>query len=86
VFEFGGALLRLSAVEGWTPHAHTVFGFALKDMSATVKALTARGVEFIVYPGFGQDANGGGKTPDGNLKVAWLNDPDGNSLSLTEVG
>lgn len=86
MFEFGGAPLRLSTVEGWTPHAHTVFGFAVKDVSATVKAVTAKGVELIVYPGFCQDADGVWKTPDGKVKVAWFNDPDGNNLSLTEVG
>jgi catechol 2,3-dioxygenase-like lactoylglutathione lyase family enzyme len=83
-FDVGGAPLRLSTIEDWKPHAHTVFGFAVKDIAATATALTAKGVKFIVYPGFGQDANGVWTSPDRAAKVAWFNDPDGNNLSLTE--
>lgn len=86
VFEVGGAPLRLSAVADWKPHAHTIFGFSVADIKATVTALTAKGVKFITYPGFGQDADGVWKTPDGAVRVAWFNDPDGNNLSLTQFG
>lgn len=84
VFDVGGSPLRLSAVDGWTPHAHTVFGFAVADIHAAAKALAAKGVTLIVYPGFGQNADGVWTSPDGKAKVAWFNDPDGNNLSLTE--
>lgn len=84
VFALCGAVMRLSTIENWTPHEHTVFGFEVSDISASVRALIARGVKFIVYPGFGQSEDGVWTSPDGAAKVAWFNDPDGNNLSLTE--
>jgi catechol 2,3-dioxygenase-like lactoylglutathione lyase family enzyme len=84
VFALNGAVMRLSTVGDWTPHAHTVFGFEVEDIGAATKALKAKGVAFIVYPGFGQSDDGVWTSPDGAAKVAWFNDPDGNNLSLTE--
>jgi hypothetical protein len=43
-------------------------------------------VTFQIYEGFGQDADGVWASPDGGAKVAWFHDPDGNGLSLTQVG
>ncbi len=84
VFELNGAVLRLSTVGDWTPHAHTVFGFAVDDIAKTAGVLKRKGVKFIVYPGFGQSDDGVWTSPDGAAKVAWFNDPDGNNLSITE--
>ena len=86
VFGLNGAVMRLSTIADWTPHAHTVFGFAVDDIAASVSALSAKGVKFIVYPGFGQSDDGVWTAPDGGAKVAWFNDPDGNNLSLTQFG
>jgi catechol 2,3-dioxygenase-like lactoylglutathione lyase family enzyme len=86
VFALSGAVMRLSTIENWTPHAHTVFGFEVTDIAVSIRALTAKGVKFIVYPGFGQSEDGVWTSPDGAAKVAWFNDPDGNNLSLTEFG
>jgi len=85
VFDVAGAPLRLSTVEGWKPHEHTIFGFAVDDIKAAVANLTKKGVKFITYPGFGQDADGIWTTPDGAVRVAWFSDPDGNNLSLTQL-
>lgn len=85
VFDVGGAPLRLSTVADWTPHAHTVLGFNVPDITAAVAALTKNGVEFLRYPGFDQDEDGVWSSPDGAARVAWFNDPDGNNLSLTEM-
>lgn len=84
VFELNGAVLRLSTVGDWTPHAHTVFGFAVDDIGAAAGALGRKGVKFIVYPGFGQSDDGVWTSPDGAARVAWFNDPDGNNLSITQ--
>jgi catechol 2,3-dioxygenase-like lactoylglutathione lyase family enzyme len=84
VFQLSGAVMRLSTIENWTAHAHTVFGFEVTDIAASVRALSAQGVKFIVYPGFGQSDDGIWTAPDGATKVAWFNDPDGNNLSLTQ--
>jgi catechol 2,3-dioxygenase-like lactoylglutathione lyase family enzyme len=86
VLGLDGAVMRLSTIADWTPHAHTVFGFEVADIAAAMRALSAKGVTFIVYPGFGQSADGVWTSPDGKAKVAWFNDPDGNNLSLTEIG
>ncbi len=84
VLGLSGAVIRLSTINDWTPHAHTVFGFEVEDIAGTMRILTKKGVKFIVYPGFGQSDDGVWTAPDGNAKVAWFNDPDGNNLSLTE--
>lgn len=64
---------------------YTVFGWESADVEADVAALTARGVEFVRYPFFGdaQDAQGIWAAPGGD-KVAWFKDPDGNVLSLAQ--
>jgi hypothetical protein len=56
------------------------------DIAEAVRALVARGVTFLMYDGFGQDAAGIWTAPDGSAHVAWFNDPDGNNLSLTQNG
>jgi catechol 2,3-dioxygenase-like lactoylglutathione lyase family enzyme len=84
VFALNGAEMRLSTVADWTAHAHTVFGFAVDDVAADMSALTMKGVEFEIFPGFGQDANGLWAAPDGKVRVAWFKDPDGNLLSLAQ--
>jgi catechol 2,3-dioxygenase-like lactoylglutathione lyase family enzyme len=85
VFDVGGAPLRLSTVPDWKPHAHTVFGFEVEDIAATVDALVGRGVKFERYPGFKHDERGVWTSPDGAAKVAWFLDPEGNNLSLAEL-
>ena len=47
--------------------------------------MPARGVAMTIYPGMGQDALGIWTSPDGAAKVAFLADPDGNGLSLTQA-
>jgi len=84
VFDIGSVPLRLSTVPGFAPHDHTVLGFDVEDIAASVKALGAKGVTFNSYEGFGQDALGIWTAPDGAVRVAWFNDPDGNVLSLTQ--
>ncbi len=86
VFNLSGAVMRLSTIEDWKPHKHTVFGFEVADIAATIRSLKSKGVDFIVYPGFGQSDDGVWTSPDGAAKVAWFNDPDGNNLSLTQFG
>lgn len=83
-FELAGTALRLTTVPGWTAGAHTVLGWEVPDLNAAMAALKTKGVEFLVYPGFGQDADGVWSAPDRKVKLCWFNDPDGNNLSLTE--
>jgi len=85
VFDLAGTTLRLTTVQGWTAGAHTVLGWAVPDIRVEMARLKAKGVEFLIYEGFGQDADGVWSAPGGVVKVCWFNDPDGNNLSLTEM-
>lgn len=78
--------LRLTDLPGHVAGGHTVIGWHVADIRASVAALRSKGVEFRIHEGFGQDADGVWASPDGGAKVAWFADPDGNVLSLTQFG
>ena len=84
VFDLNGTMLRISAVKEFTAQAHTVLGWEVPDIVASVKTLAAKGVLFTVYDGMGQDEMGIWSPPGSTNKVAWFLDPDGNNLSLTQ--
>src|ERR1700681_506611 len=58
VFNIGGVTLRVSTVADFTPHEHTILGFNVPDVAATVKALREKGVVFETYPHFNHDEMG----------------------------
>ena len=78
--------MRLTDVPGHVGTGHTVLGWHVADIRAAVRALAAKGGTFRIYDGFGQDADGIWASPDGGARVAWFTDPDGNLLSLTQLG
>jgi catechol 2,3-dioxygenase-like lactoylglutathione lyase family enzyme len=84
VFDLNGTMLRISTAAGHVAQPHTVLGWDVPDIAATVAALSDKGVVFTIYDGFGQDECGIWTSPGGGAKVAWFKDPDGNVLSLTE--
>ena len=84
VFDMNGTMLRISTVSNHSPPAHTVLGWDVPDIAATVRVLSAKGVKFTIYEGFGQDELGIWKAPGSSNRVAWFLDPDGNNLSLTQ--
>jgi len=71
VFNIGGVNLRVSTVADFTPHEHTILGFNVPDVAATVIALREKGVTFNIYPGFNQDDLGICNVPGGTVRVAW---------------
>lgn len=83
VMKSGHTMIRVTAVDGWSPQPFTVLGWTVPDIEVEVSALTEAGVRFRHYDGMGQDERGVWTTPGGD-KVAWLVDPDGSLLSLTE--
>lgn len=85
-YDLAGTLLRLTAVEGHTASPHTVLGWQVDDIAATVDALAEKGVTCAVYEGFGQDARGIWTDPASGTRIAWFFDPDGNNLSVTQFG
>ncbi len=85
VFNSGGVTLRVSIVPDFTPHEHTILGFNVPDVAATVKALREKGVTFNTYQQISQDALGIWTAPGGAVRAAWFKDPDGNVLSVTNA-
>ena len=84
VFDAGGTMLRVQKVEAMTPSRHTVLGWNVSDMGAALAELGGRGVTFERYGFIPQDERGVWTT-DGGAQIAWFQDPDGNTLSLTQL-
>ncbi len=85
-FDMGGLTVRISDVEAHAGGPHPVLGWTVSDIRAAAEALAAKGVVFTIYEGYGQDDLGIWTAPDGSARVNWFTDPDGNVLSLTQVG
>lgn len=86
VYDLGaGAIMRLTPCRGWEPHEHTVMGWTIPDIGATMAELRGKGMEFLIFDGTGQDDEGLWESDDGAIRAAWFQDPDGNVLSLTQV-
>ena len=83
VFDVGGSDLRVAPIPSTAPGEHTVMGFAVADVDATIASLRASGVRFERFHGFPHAENGTVISPDG-AKVAWFRDPDGNILSVVQ--
>lgn len=84
VFRVGGALLRVTKVDSFEPQPFTVLGWAVPDISSSVRTFTDRGVAFTRYVSLDQDALGIWTAPGGD-RVAWFRDPEGSTLSLTQL-
>lgn len=84
VLRSGDVMLRVTAVGAFTPQPFTVLGWEVDQIDLHVARLTALGVRFNRYEGLVQDENGVWGAPGGD-RIAWFLDPDGNTLSLTEL-
>ena len=84
VYDMNGRSLRISTLKDFEPQQHTVLGWGVPDIAATVKVLMAKGVSFNRYPGLEHDELGIWTAPGSTAKIAWFLDPDGNNLSLTQ--
>jgi catechol 2,3-dioxygenase-like lactoylglutathione lyase family enzyme len=82
VLDAGGTMLRVTPVTGLAARAFTVAGWNVPDIAAAVRDLAARGVNFTRYDGLAQDDLGIWTAPGGD-RVAWFQDADANTLSLT---
>lgn len=81
----GGTHVLAYPKDNHVPATFTVLNFPVDDIDAAVDALTARGVSFLRYDGFGQDDKGIARGPEGP-PIAWFTDPAGNILSVLEEG
>ena len=84
VFDAGGTMLRIATVPALQPAGYTVLGWLVPDVERAVRDLQTRQVAFNRYDGMGQDDLGIWTAPSG-ARIAWFADPDGNTLSLTEM-
>jgi catechol 2,3-dioxygenase-like lactoylglutathione lyase family enzyme len=80
----GGTMLRVQKVQHFTPHPFTALGWHVSSIEKTMRELEHKGIVFERYEFLEQDEKGVWTTPDG-AKIAWFKDPDGNTLSLTEM-
>jgi len=84
VFDLGATTLRIQKVDS-VPHVgYTVLGWEVTDIEKHVYALSQSDVQFEKFSGLQQDDLGIWSAP-GGASVAWFKDPDGNTLSLTEL-
>ena len=88
--EYGMLMLRLGGGRvlaypkpDHTPAAFTILNFPVDDIDATVDELATRGVRFLRYEGFEQDAKGIARAEGGPF-IAWFTDPAGNILSVLQ--
>lgn len=59
----------------------TVATWYVDDIDAVVAGLKAAGAQPVRYEGFGQDDHGIGPRAGGG-RIAWVEDPDGNTLAI----
>ncbi len=83
VFDMDGVMLRIAKAGQFTPAQHTVLGWEVDEIRATVDRLTSKGIAFEHYPNMGQDERAICMFPNGD-RVAWFKDPDGNLLSISQ--
>ena len=84
VFKANGIMIRIVKLQQFTPVQYTILGWQVKDIEKVVGRLKEQGVHFERYGFFEQDELGIWTAPGGD-KVAWFKDPDGNTLSLSEL-
>ncbi len=66
------------------PANYTILNFPVENVDEAVDALTAKGVSFEIYEGFGQDERGVSRN-EGGPPIAWFRDPAGNILAVLEA-
>jgi catechol 2,3-dioxygenase-like lactoylglutathione lyase family enzyme len=84
VFDAGGTPLRVAIVDAFQPQPFTVLGWIVQDVAEVARQLMARGVSFKRFDGMDQDELGIWHAP-GGASIAWFADPDGNTLSITQL-
>lgn len=86
VFRVGpapGVMLRIVRARDFVAASHTVFGWIVKNIEESLDELECKGVNFLRYGHFDQDKRGIWEAPDG-ARIAWFQDPDGNTLSISQ--
>lgn len=63
----------------------TLAGWFVDDLDQTMNELASRGVVFEQYDQPGLKTDERGVFDAGNFTAAWIKDPDGNTMALTEL-
>jgi len=84
VFDANGTTLRIQKVDEFDPLPFTALGWTVTDIEKIVDGLVKHKVKLDRFGGMEQDERGIWRSPNG-VRVAWFKDPDGNTLSLTEL-
>jgi len=94
IFDANGTTLRLAFVKDWTPPQFTMLGWEVNDIVKVVREMRAAGIEFQRFAWMqNQDEDGIWTSPAGpevasvhaGARVAWFKDPDGNTLSVSQM-
>ena len=85
LFHAGGTQLTVSITPKVVLAGYTVLGWIVDDIRAKIPDMSAAGIVFERYPGMEQDELGIWTVPGAGAMVAWFKDPDGNTLSLTQM-
>jgi len=83
-FTIDKVVLRVTKVSEFKPADYTIFGWEVDDIDTTIKELLLREIVFERFDNFTQTDLGVCIFHDGG-KVAWFKDPDGNTLSITQL-
>jgi catechol 2,3-dioxygenase-like lactoylglutathione lyase family enzyme len=85
VFEVNGVMLRAQLVNEVQPPSYTTLGWDVEDIEATVRELRLGGVAFEKFVGLSDGNELNIWTAPGGARMAWLRDPDGNLLSISQL-
>jgi catechol 2,3-dioxygenase-like lactoylglutathione lyase family enzyme len=83
-YKSGGTQFNVYPTEFAGTAQHTLIGWFVGDMNATVDELTGKGVSFERYDMPELKTDEKGIADFGGVKAAWFKDPEGNILSLWE--
>jgi catechol 2,3-dioxygenase-like lactoylglutathione lyase family enzyme len=81
-YKSGSGVFNLYPTQFAGTAQHTLIGWQVPDVEATVDDLSAKGVTFEHYDMEGLKTNAKGIAEFGEEKGAWFKDPEGNILSL----
>ena len=84
LYEAGDSAVLLYPTEFAGTAKHTIGGFLVNDIEATIGDLRAKGVTFEDFDMPGLKTEGGVATL-GEDKVAWFKDPEGNILAINQT-
>ena len=84
VYDANGTPLRVTLVPNHEASKYTVLGFYVPDVRSAKAELEDRGVAFKRYEGYDAGDDGIWTAPNGR-QVTWLEDPDGNIISLSQT-